>query len=268
MSACGSAISVCGPKRACRCSAMPCCCAAWAAPAWSRSRISWISHSMNASASIPRSSSCCGAARRLRTPWRPRCWILLAKRDGRSVTRILLVGCGKMGGALLAGWLEQGISPADAVIVDPHYDAKAGPAGIRSVASPEALPADFAPDVVLLAVKPQTMNQAAPSYRRFAESAVFLSIAAGRTLASLEAVLGEDAAIVRAMPNIPAAVRRGATGLLANRNVSDEQRRTCDLLVAAVGKAVWVEHEKQLDAVTALSGSGPAYVFLLVEALA
>src|ERR1700743_2584667 len=80
----------------------------------------------------------------------------------QSVTRILLVGCGKMGGALLAGWLEQGISPADAVVVDPHYDAKAGPAGILSVASPEALPADFAPDVVLLAVKPQAMDQAAP----------------------------------------------------------------------------------------------------------
>lgn len=172
-----------------------------------------------------------------------------------------------MGGALLAGWLEQGISPADAVIIDPHYDPKTGPAGVRSIASPEALPADFAPDVVLLAVKPQTMDQAAPSYRCFAKNAVFLSIAAGRTLASLEAVLGADAAIVRAMPNIPAAVHRGATGLLANRNVSEAQRRTCDQLVAAVGKAVWVEHEKQLDAVTAISGSGPAYVFLLVEAL-
>jgi pyrroline-5-carboxylate reductase len=184
------------------------------------------------------------------------------------VTRILLVGCGKMGGALLAGWLEQGISPTDAAIVDPYYHPKAGPAGLRAVSSPDALPADFVPDVVLLAVKPQAMDQAAPSYRRFARTAVFLSIAAGRTLASLEAVLGSDAAIVRAMPNIPAAVRRGATGLLANRNVSELQRRTCDQLVSAVGKAVWVEDEKQLDAVTALSGSGPAYVFLLVEALA
>jgi pyrroline-5-carboxylate reductase len=173
-----------------------------------------------------------------------------------------------MGGALLAGWLEQGISPADAVVVDPHYDPKAGPAGIRSVASPDVMPGDFLPEVVLLAVKPQAMDQAAASYRRFAEQAVFLSIAAGRTLASLEAVLGADAAIVRAMPNTPAAVRRGATGLLANRNVSEAQRRICDHLVTAVGKAVWVERESQLDAVTALSGSGPAYVFLLVEALA
>ena len=172
-----------------------------------------------------------------------------------------------MGGALLAGWLEQGISPSDAIVVDPHYESKTGPADIHSVSSPQQLPAGFTPDVVLLAVKPQTMDQVAPSYRRFAGSAVFLSIAAGRTIASLEAVLGSEAAIVRAMPNTPASVGRGATGLLANRNVSEQQRRTCDQLVTAVGKAVWVEHENQLDAVTALSGSGPAYVFLLVEAL-
>lgn len=173
-----------------------------------------------------------------------------------------------MGGALLAGWLEQGISPSDAVIVDPHYDPKTGPAGVLSVTSPAALPPDFAPDVVLLAVKPQMMDEAAAAYRRFAGASVFLSIAAGRKIASLEAVLGAEAAIVRAMPNTPAAVGRGATALFANHNVSEQQRRRCDLLVTAVGKAVWVESEKQLDAVTALSGSGPAYVFLLVEALA
>ena len=176
-----------------------------------------------------------------------------------------------MGGALLAGWLEQGIVPSDAplnaVIVDPHYDTEAGPAGVRSFSSPQDLPADFAPDVVLLAVKPQAMTDVAPAYRRFAGQAVFLSIAAGRTIASLETLLGPDAAIVRAMPNTPAAVRRGATGLFANRNVSGNQRQTCDQLVAAVGQFVWVERESLLDAVTAVSGSGPAYVFLLVEAL-
>src|SRR5579859_3534825 len=91
----------------------------------------------------------------------------------RSVTRILLVGCGKMGGALLAGWLEQGISPSDALIVDPHYDPAAGPAGVRALSSPQELPADFTPDVVLLAVKPQTMDEAAYAYRRFAGAAVF-----------------------------------------------------------------------------------------------
>ena len=171
-----------------------------------------------------------------------------------------------MGGALLAGWLDQGIGPADMVVVDPQYDSAAGPAGVRAFSSSDDLPGGFAPDVVLLAVKPQVMDQVVPAYRRFAD-AVFLSIAAGRTIASLETILGGDAAIVRAMPNTPASVRRGATGLFANRNVTPAQRAACDQLVTAVGQAVWVEAEKQLDAVTALSGSGPAYVFLLVEAM-
>ena len=184
------------------------------------------------------------------------------------MTRILLVGCGKMGGALLAGWLERGISPADMIVVDPHHDSAAAPAGIRSFPSSDDLPGDFAPDVVLLAVKPQVMSQVVPAYRRFAATAVFLSIAAGRTIASLETILGPDAAIVRAMPNTPASVGRGATGLFANPAVSAAQKAACDQLVTAVGQAAWVETEKHLDAVTAMSGSGPAYVFLLVEAMA
>jgi pyrroline-5-carboxylate reductase len=171
-----------------------------------------------------------------------------------------------MGGALLAGWLDQGTRPDDLMVVDPHYDAVAGPTGIRSFSSADALPGEFSPEVVLLAVKPQVMDEVLPPYARFTK-AVFLSIAAGRTMASLQRYLGATAAIVRAMPNTPAAVRRGATGLIANANASKSQKELCDHLVSAVGQAVWVEDESQLDAVTALSGSGPAYVFLLVEAL-
>ena len=173
-----------------------------------------------------------------------------------------------MGGALLAGWLDQGISPSDMIVVDPHHDTAAVPAKIRFFPTADELPGDFLPDLVMLAVKPQVMNQVVPAYRRFAGKSVFLSIAAGRTIASLEAILGENAAIVRAMPNTPASVGRGATGLFANRAVSPGQRAACDKLVSAVGQAAWVEAENQLDAVTALSGSGPAYVFLLVEAMA
>jgi pyrroline-5-carboxylate reductase len=172
-----------------------------------------------------------------------------------------------MGGALLAGWLDQGTRPDDLMVVDPHYDAAAGPAFIRSFSSAESLPGDFTPNVVLLAVKPQVMDEVLPPYARFTNS-VFLSIAAGRTIASLQTLLGENAAIVRAMPNTPAAVRRGATGLIANASATKSQKELCDHLVTAVGQAVWVEDESQLDAVTALSGSGPAYVFLMVEALA
>jgi pyrroline-5-carboxylate reductase len=183
------------------------------------------------------------------------------------VTRILLVGCGKMGGALLAGWLDQGIRPDSLLVVDPHFDAAQAPDGIRSFASADALPGDFSPEVILLAVKPQMMDEVLPSYARFG-GAVFLSIAAGRTIASMQRHLGPKAAIVRAMPNTPASVRRGASGLIANANASETQKRLCDHLVTAVGEAVWVETEFQLDAVTAISGSGPAYVFLMAEALA
>jgi pyrroline-5-carboxylate reductase len=184
------------------------------------------------------------------------------------VTRLLLVGCGKMGGALLAGWLEQGVSPSDIVIVDPHFTRGADlPAALRVFAGPESLPKDFKPDLVLLAVKPQQMDEVLPAYRVFSDS-LFLSIAAGRSLQSLAGLLGERAAIVRAMPNTPAAVRRGVTVMLANDHVGAPQRALCDRLMAAVGEVAWIADEAQMDAVTALSGSGPAYVFLLVEAMA
>jgi len=172
-----------------------------------------------------------------------------------------------MGGALLAGWLDQGIAPNDLVVVDPHFDPGMSPPGVRSFASDNSLPGDFSPDIVLLAVKPQSMDAVLPPYSRFAK-AVFLSIAAGRTIASMQKHLGKKTAIVRAMPNTPASVRRGATGMIANKNTSSVQKTLCDKLMTAVGQVVWVEEETLLDAVTALSGSGPAYVFLMVEALA
>jgi len=181
-------------------------------------------------------------------------------------TRILLVGCGKMGSALLAGWLDQGIAPAGIVVVEPGGVPTS--AAITVIATPDAIPAGFAPDVVVLAVKPQVMAEAAAPYARFAASAVFLSIAAGKTLAFFAEHLGSGAAIVRAMPNTPAAVRRGITVCVANKLVDTASRAACQTLLEAVGEVAWVEDEAQIDAVTAVSGSGPAYVFLLAETLA
>lgn len=181
------------------------------------------------------------------------------------MTRILLVGCGKMGGALLAGWLEQGLPPSDIVIVDPNVSEF--PASVRQVADYRQLPADFSPEIVLLAVKPQAIDAILPDYATYRD-ALFVSIAAGRTLSSLERHLGQDAAIIRAMPNTPSAVRRGVTVLLANAKATETQRARCERLMAAVGEVAWIEDEAHMNAVTALSGSGPAYVFLLVEALA
>lgn len=184
--------------------------------------------------------------------------------------RLLLVGCGKMGGALLAGWLERGVAAANVVVVEPAADPSrlSLPDGVRVVADGAAVPAGFAPDVVILAVKPQVMAEAAPAYLGHAATAVFMSIAAGTGTAFFEGVFGADAAIVRVMPNTPAAVGRGMSVLYANPRVSAAQRQTCEALMAAVGETAWIADEAQMDAVTAVSGSGPAYVFLLIETLA
>ncbi len=184
---------------------------------------------------------------------------------------LLLVGCGKMGGALLDGWLAQGISAGSVALVEPQsaLSARFTAQGVGAVAAVGALPAELTPAVVVLAIKPQQIDVALPNYARFARAGtVFLSIAAGKTIGNFEAVLGAAAAIVRAMPNTPAAVGRGMTVLCANGRVSAAQREVCGGLLAAVGEIAWVENEALLDPVTAVSGGGPAYVFLLIECLA
>ena len=185
--------------------------------------------------------------------------------------KVLLVGCGKMGGAMLRGWLARGLTLDDVMVVEPA--AGAAPdvpgGGVRVVAGAGDVPAAFRPDVVVFAVKPQGMDEIVPAYRDIAATgAAVLSIAAGRTIASFERLLGAGAAVVRAMPNTPAAVGRGITAACANGAVTAAQRTTCQALLEAVGDAVWVEDEPLIDAVTAVSGSGPAYVFLLIECMA
>jgi pyrroline-5-carboxylate reductase len=190
--------------------------------------------------------------------------------DGRGRARTLvLVGCGKMGAAMLRGWVTAGVA-SRFLVVEP-----AGmPPGLGSQAeiawypASEALPADLAPDAVVFAVKPQVVDAVLPGYRRWARPGIlFLSIVAGKTLDGLGRHLGA-AAIVRTMPNTPAAIGRGITVACANPLVSFDQRRLCDRLLAAIGESAWVEDEALIDAVTAVSGSGPAYVFLMIEALA
>lgn len=188
---------------------------------------------------------------------------------------LLLLGCGKMGGALLDGWLAQGIAGGAAMsvtVVEPNAASVkgfAGRAGVTHVASAEALPASLKPGVVLLAVKPQMMDGALAGIAKVgAAKPLFLSIAAGKTLAYFAKHLGADAAVVRSMPNTPAAVGRGATVAVGNKHVSAAQRDVALKLLQAVGDVHWVEDEGLLDAVTAVSGGGPAYVFLLIEVLA
>jgi len=183
--------------------------------------------------------------------------------------KLLLVGCGKMGGAMLEGWLEQGLKPADLAVIEPGDGNRPKVAGAAIVGTVDQIPTDFTPDIVILAVKPQIMADVLPGLRRFVSpSTTFLSIAAGKTVATFRAGLGEDARIVRAMPNTPAAVRRGVTVCVAGAGVGTPARTRCADLLSAVGDVLWTEDEGLMDAVTAVSGSGPAYVFLLVEAMA
>jgi pyrroline-5-carboxylate reductase len=184
-------------------------------------------------------------------------------------TPLLLVGCGKMGSALLAGWLDRGLGRDGIVVIEPQSMSMKDFArrdGVRHVAELAALPADLDPSTVLLAVKPQTMDEVLAPLRRYAR-ATFLSIAAGKTLAYFQKGLG-DVAVVRSMPNTPAAIGRGVTVAIANSRVAASSRARCHDLLAAVGDVEWVDDEDLLDAVTALSGGGPAYVFLLMEVLA
>jgi pyrroline-5-carboxylate reductase len=177
---------------------------------------------------------------------------------------LLLAGGGRMGSALLAGWREQGLSQA--IVVDPAPEAQklAGP-GITVVAGPEYIHEGFTPEAVVLAVKPQMAAAALPAYARFDGHAVFISIMAGKTVHAIGTLVGRQAPIVRAMPNTPAAVRQGITVAYAGAHVSPHQRELANTLLAATGQVAWVDHEAQLDPVTAISGGGPAYVFLLTE---
>ena len=179
---------------------------------------------------------------------------------------ILLVGCGKMGGALLAGWKKRRL-PQPIAVVEPF--AATLPTGIKRHTTSATLPKRYAPAAVVFAVKPQTLPETLPSYRRFTGSGtVFLSIVAGKTLGFFARHLGDEAAVVRAMPNTPAAIGRGISVACANPLVTSAQRALANRLLAAAGEVAWVDDEALIDPVTAVSGSGPAYVFLLIECLA
>ena len=188
-----------------------------------------------------------------------------------AAARLLLVGCGKMGSALARGWIAAGARADNIVAVEPAPDAAAAfPDGLcpAFVDSPDNAPAGFSPDVIVFAVKPQVMEAVVPAYARYADSdTVFLSIAAGTPIRFFEAHLSSASPIVRSMPNTPAAVGRGVTAAICNANVPPEGRALCEALLGAVGEVVWVTDEAEIDAVTAVSGSGPAYVFHLVETM-
>lgn len=179
---------------------------------------------------------------------------------------LALVGAGKMGGAMLASWLERGLDPGATTIIDPMPSGE-----IAALCAARGLHLNPArsnpPSVVVLAIKPQGLDAAAAGLGPLIGSDTLLvSILAGKTIADLKSRL-PAAAVVRAMPNLPASIGRGATGAVASSEVSERQRATADALLRASGHVEWLDREDAIDAVTALSGSGPAYVFLLAETL-
>lgn len=180
-------------------------------------------------------------------------------------SRILLIGGGRMGQALLKGWARSPLV-SSVRVVEP-----APAPGLLTLVDDARISlgrGGDAPDVVVIAVKPQVLDQVLPTYRDLVDhGALFVSIAAGKRLATLEALLAPGARIARAMPNTPAEVGRGVTVLVANGAVDDADRARAAALMGAVGQVAWVSDEASMDAVTAVSGSGPAYVFHLVEAL-
>jgi pyrroline-5-carboxylate reductase len=181
-----------------------------------------------------------------------------------SARGLVLLGCGKMGSAMLAGWLSQGLSAASVWVIDPKPSDWLQSQGVNLNV---ALPAD--PAIALVAVKPQMMGDALPALQALGNgTTVFLSVAAGTPIDAFERALGDQTPIIRAMPNTPAAVGKGITAIVGNGHVSGAALSLSETLLSAVGQVVRLEDEAQMDAVTGVSGSGPAYVFHMIECLA
>ena len=184
----------------------------------------------------------------------------------RFPASLVLAGAGKMGGAMLRAWLDRGLAPGAISVIDPDpaqdIVALARDAGF-ALNQPAA-----APEVLVLAIKPQALNEAAALSPLAGPRTLVVSILAGKSIANIRARLPEARAIIRAMPNLPAAVGRGVAGLAAEAGANAAERAVAEALLAATGTAVWLDDERLIDAVTAISGSGPAYVFYLAECLA
>ncbi len=177
---------------------------------------------------------------------------------------LVLLGCGKMGSAMLEGWLQGGLPAASVYVIDPHPSDWLQSTGVHINTD---LPAN--PAIVLVAVKPQMMGAALPTLQAMGNGeTLFVSVAAGTPIAHFEEVLGAQTPIIRAMPNTPAAVARGITAIIGNAQTTAAHLDMAEGLLQAVGEVVRLSTEAQIDAVTGVSGSGPAYVFHLIETLA
>jgi pyrroline-5-carboxylate reductase len=180
---------------------------------------------------------------------------------------LLLVGGGRMGMALLHGWLGAGLAPSQILVQEPTPSDALKAAGVGLNPTPEQIKA-HAPSIIILAVKPQIIETVLPPLGLdMPHGAMVLSLMAGVPVKTMAHLLGDKLAYVRTMPNTPASIGKGMTGLYATAHISEAQKQAAAALLGAVGQTVWLDNEKMIDAVTAISGSGPAYVFHLVEAM-
>lgn len=184
--------------------------------------------------------------------------------------KLVLVGCGNMGYAMLEGWLASGLLAAsETVVVEPAeaLRERAATLGVTAIADAAEIAEGAAPKLIIFAVKPQVILNVVPAYAQYASSATYLSVAAGTPIAAFENILGEDASVVRCMPNTPAAIGKGMMVTVTNGKVPAEAETFVSELLATNGEVASVENEGLMDAVTAVSGSGPAYVFHFIECL-
>ena len=180
---------------------------------------------------------------------------------------LVLLGCGKMGSAMLSGWLDSGLRPEMVWVTDPHPSDWL--TGLASDGLHLNDPLPESPAIVLVAVKPQMMADALPTLKKLGNGdTIFLSVAAGTTIKYYEDTLGAQTPVIRSIPNTPAAIGRGITAIIGNENITEDGLQLAEALLSAIGQTVRLQSEDQMDAVTAVSGSGPAYVFHLIETLA
>lgn len=184
--------------------------------------------------------------------------------------RVLLVGCGNMGYAMLSGWLKSGrLASSEALVVEPSEELRQRAARLGAIvaASNGELPENLSPEVVVVAVKPQVIREVVAGYKRFAGKSAFLSIAAGASIATFTDILGAGTAVIRCMPNTPAAIGKGMMVVYSNPDVAEKTKAFVNDLLSSSGEVATIDDESLMDAVTAVSGSGPAYVFHFIESL-
>lgn len=183
---------------------------------------------------------------------------------------VILVGCGNMGFAMLQGWLaSEKLKPTDVTVIEPadSLRARAAELGVHALTSSNEIAASASPRLIIIAVKPQVIQDILPAYQQYAKTAAFVSVAAGTPVLQFETILGSKSAVIRCMPNTPAAIGKGMMVTFANPNVSADDLLFTEELLQISGKVVQIQDENLMDAVTAVSGSGPAYIFHFIECL-